>query len=277
MAAVITLLTDFGLQDSYVAQMKGVILSLSPLSRLIDVSHHVPPQDIATAARMLREIVPAFPDGTIHVAVVDPGVGTSRRVVAAEIAAQFFVLPDNGLLSQVLQDYECHECVVVENQQFWRPAISATFHGRDIMAPVAAHVANGVCLAELGRPAGDLQRLADKHPSGGSLSPKQPRIVAIDHFGNVQLEGSFSPPAGSSLRLTGPLQAGNSDPKLQTQALRRLPCEGLRVPVVSTYGAAEPGELVLLRGSSGLWELAIVNGSAAKTYGLTVGDVLSLD
>src|SRR5262249_10832595 len=149
---VITLLTDFGLEDGYVAAMKGVIATIAPEARLVDVTHLVPPQDVASGRFRLLSVAPYFPPRTIHLAVVDPGVGTARRAVAIRAASgSYFVGPDNGLLLGALETDPPVAAVELSEPRFWRIATpSATFHGRDVFAPVAAHLARGVDLDELG-------------------------------------------------------------------------------------------------------------------------------
>ncbi len=156
---IITLLTDFGTADVYVAQMKAVILQAVPNCQIIDVTHHIAPQNVSLGARALRDASMLFPQGTIHIAVVDPGVGSDRRIVAAKINHQIFILPDNGLLSEVLRDFPLQQAVALTESRFWRPTISNTFHGRDIMAAVAGHLASGTQLSELGPTISDLKKL----------------------------------------------------------------------------------------------------------------------
>ena len=160
---VITLTTDFGLRSGFAGVMQGVIYSITTQSRIVDITHFVSPQDIQEGAYTLWRAVPFFPKGTIHVYVVDPGVGTRRRPLAAQLGDQFFVGPDNGLLTPLIQDAERNqqqiELVHLDKPQFWLPKISRTFHGRDIFSPVAAHLANGIRLHELGTPFGDPVRL----------------------------------------------------------------------------------------------------------------------
>ncbi len=160
---VITLTTDFGLRSGFAGVMQGVIYGLAPQARIVDITHFVSPQDIQEGAYTLWRAVPFFPKGTIHVYVVDPGVGTRRRPLAAQLGDQFFVGPDNGLLTPLIEDAERNqqqiEFVHLDRPQFWLPKISRTFHGRDIFSPVAAHLANGISLHELGTPFSDPVRL----------------------------------------------------------------------------------------------------------------------
>ena len=155
---LITFTTDFGLSDSYVAQVKGAILTIAPEALVIDVTHTIPPQDCGVAAAVLADAIGTFPAGTIHLIVVDPGVGTRRRAVAVEARGQRdagelrFVAPDNGVLTRVLESRTVSRAVQLTESRFWRPSVSQTFHGRDVFGPVAAHWSRGVDLAEFGPP-----------------------------------------------------------------------------------------------------------------------------
>lgn len=265
MTAVITLLTDFGDSDSYVAQMKGVILCIAPACQIIDATHEISPQNILAGARALRDYALLYPDATVHVAVVDPGVGTARRIIAAEIRGKKFVLPDNGLLSGVLEDFEVEQAVVVENQRYFRKAISSTFHGRDIMAPVAAHLALGLELSELGEPAGELVRLKFESAKIDVCSALA-EVMAVDRFGNV----ITNIPANW---LIG--QAGQTSKSLFVRTGETE--DWIRVTVVSTYGQSSAGSLVALIGSKQTVELAVVGGFAAGRLQVGVRDRLILE
>jgi S-adenosylmethionine hydrolase len=262
MVNIITLLTDFGLRDSYVGQLKGVLLSRAtqPL-QIVDISHEVPPQDIRAGGRLLREASVMYPPGTVHVAVVDPGVGTDRRIVAVELAGQRYVLPDNGLMSLLLDDFAVTAAHVVENTKLWRAEPSPTFHGRDIMAPVAVFLAEGGELTQVGSQAVGLQRLkatvAVRLEGGGWLL----EVAGIDHFGNV-----LTALGGEQWADWGAVDWLSVE----------LPGRALRLKVVRSYGAAAEGELVALIGSQGRLELAQVNGSAACTLGIGPGDQVKI-
>src|SRR5690349_1490470 len=145
--SIITLTTDFGERDSYVAQMKGVILAINSQAQIVDVTHAIGPQDVARGARIIEEIAGVYPAGSIHVAVVDPGVGSERALLAAEAAGQRFLAPDNGLLSPLFRRFGPERVHRLANERYWRRPVSATFHGRDILAPVAAHWSRGADLA----------------------------------------------------------------------------------------------------------------------------------
>lgn len=185
----IVFLTDFGIRDGYHGVMKGVALGIAPQATLIDLTHHVDPQNVQQAGLLLAEHAFFFPPGTIFVAVVDPGVGTSRRALAAAIGDFYFIAPDNGLLTRVLAHGEqqgWRRRIVEANQpQYWRPTQSRTFHGRDIFTPLAAHLATGIALDALGDPIDDPVRLAIPQPSrrGASISGE---VQHIDHFGNLE-------------------------------------------------------------------------------------------
>lgn len=196
---LITLTTDFGVRDPFVGVMKGVILGICPDARLVDLTHEIEPQDIQGAQLALESAVGYFPPGTIHLAVVDPGVGSARRPLALEAGRQCFVGPDNGLFTFALAD-PGWTAVTLEASQYRLPEVSRTFHGRDVFAPAAAHLARGVALAELGRPARDLLRhpLPVARREGPDLVGE---VLAADRFGNLitsitaaQLGGA--PPVG---------------------------------------------------------------------------------
>ena len=186
---LISLLTDFGMKDGYVGVMKGVIWGIAPGIQIADITHDIEPQNILEGALALKRAVPYFPDGTIHLAVVDPGVGTARRAMAARIGKHFLVGPDNGL-GTFLFDWaqargESVHIVELDRPEYWLAEVGSSFHGRDMFAPAAAHLANGVPLSELGTDIGDPVRLKmpqpRRTPTGWSGE-----IIHIDHFGNVE-------------------------------------------------------------------------------------------
>lgn len=183
-AALITLLTDFGTADYFVSAMKGVILSLNPSSRIVDITHDIPALDIEAAAFTLLAAHSSFPAKTIHVAVVDPGVGSARKAVLIEAAGQFFVGPDNGIFSYVCERAGGARFFELRNSAYFRPAVSKTFHGRDIFAPVAAAIASGIMPKKLGREIQDPVRLAPLRPAETKNGKLKARIIHIDRFGN---------------------------------------------------------------------------------------------
>ena len=253
-APIITLTTDLGLDSPYAASMKGVILSIHTDARLVDITHSVPPQDVRHGGWVLAEATPRFPPGTIHLAVIDPGVGTERKIVYAEIDSQRYVAPDNGLLGRLARRTPPTKIIALTRREFWLEPISETFHGRDVMAPVAARLSMGLDPAKLGEP---LDRLFELDWPKARVEPQ--RIVGqvswIDSFGNLitsicrdELE---SIPSGTAVRVTC--------------------CDRSTDRLVRTYGEASQGSLVALIGSGGELELAIVGGNAARELGLTVG------
>jgi S-adenosylmethionine hydrolase len=241
----ITLLTDFGTSDSYVAEVKGVLLGAAPDATLVDVTHSVQPGDVRAAAYLLGRVWHRFPVGTIHLAVVDPGVGTERAALALAAHGHYFVGPDNGLFSFVLRDAEV--------QIVWLPTpdgASATFHGRDIFGPAAAALASGVPLAKLGEPfAGLPVRLAyaEPHYEGKAVVGQ---VIYVDRFGTL---------------------VTNLTPDL-VPAYASVEVEGLEVgPLRRTFGDVPTGGLVAYVGSGGQVEIAVRDGSASRRLGMGVG------
>jgi S-adenosylmethionine hydrolase len=253
---ILTLLTDFGLQDGYVGIMKGVIWGISPGVQIADISHEIEAQDVLQGALTLRRAAPYFPAGTIHVAVVDPGVGTSRRALAGRLGDQYFVGPDNGLFSLVLEQAEAQgqpvEWVKLTRREYWLPRVSAVFHGRDVLAPVAAHLAIGVPLNMLGAPIDDPAHLTLPQPQR-SKEGWSAQVIHIDHFGNLATN----------------LRREQLDP---AQAfLIRIKDKEIQ-GVLQAYSAGALGELVALFDSSDLLSIAVVNGDAAQLLQIKVGD-----
>ncbi len=240
MPPTLAILTDFGITDPYVGIMKGVVAGIAPGTPVVDITHGVPPQDVLVGSLLLGSAVPWFPDGTIFLVVVDPGVGSSRRVVACRLGPWTFVCPDNGLLSDVLGRNALHGAVVASDQRFHLPNPSHTFHGRDIMAPVAAHLATGVDLEALGPPAGELQVLDIPSPRR-ELDMLVGEGLYVDHFGNI-----VTNILGRDLR-----------PGVFVQVAEH------RVPLVDTYAEVEPGSFLALVGSTGRLEISLNGGSAS--------------
>lgn len=254
---IITLTTDFGVSSPYVAQMKGVILSLSRDVKLVDISHAIPPQDVKQGARVLEEVCGTFPVATIHVAVVDPGVGTDRRIVCCQMGQQFFIAPDNGLLSRVKFHAPPSLAVALTNREYWLGDVSETFHGRDIMAPAAAHLSLGLDPRKLGELVDELVELDWPKPSVGS-NEIIGSIVSCDSFGNLitDISASMLEEACDSKTLT-------------------IHCCGFDIDRISrTYGNCEPGAIAGIVGSSRMLEISIVNGNAVKTLKAELGDAV---
>ncbi len=250
---IITLTTDLGLSDGYVGAMKGVILSIAPDAQLVDISHQIAPQDIRQAAYVLHDAAGYFPAGAIHVAVVDPGVGSVRRALVLRTSQAFFVGPDNGVFTLFLADAPDAECYALENPAFMLSRVSATFHGRDVFAPAAAHLARGVPPADFGPRVYDPVTFAVPRPVEQTGGRWLAHVLYADHFGNLitSLTRDTLDGATSAEISIGP---------------RRITRRILRI--VRTYADAAPGELVALFGSSNHLEISVVNGNAAQTLGL---------
>lgn len=261
----ITLTTDFGTRDAYVAAMKGTILDLCPDVRLVDVTHEISPQDVMEAAFVLRQAIPYFPDDTVHLVVVDPGVGTERRPVALRHGAHLFVGPDNGVFPLVLEREQPDEVVALDRASAWRtPEPSQTFHGRDIFAPVAAHVAAGRSLSEVGSPIERLEPLRWAQPIADDEGV-QGWVVHIDRFGNCI--------TNIARETLAPYTDRASD------ALPPLKCfvgNTSFTEVQATYGHVAQGEPLLLFGSSDFLEVAVNAGNAAKLLDIRKGDPVNI-
>ena len=242
-----TLTTDFGLDDAYVGVMHGVILGICPEARIVDLCHHIAPQNVRQAAFVLQTAHRYFPPGTVHVVVVDPGVGSARRALAVRTRRAFFVAPDNGVLSYLLEDEPPLEQVHLTQREYWLPAISQTFHGRDIFAPVGAHLAKGVPLAALGQPAEDLVRLPMWRPKTGPDGVIRAQVLHVDHFGNL------------ITNVPGEMLEGRD----WVVQVKGHGVQGLS----RAYAEVEEGALLALVGSSGHLEIAVRNGSAAALTG----------
>jgi S-adenosylmethionine hydrolase len=247
----ITLLTDFGTADTYVAEMKGVICTLAPDAAIVDLTHDVPPRDVVAGALALARVVPLFPEGTIHVAVVDPGVGTPRRAVIVRTSRSWLVGPDNGVLALAARGEGTVQAVAITNPALARPVVSRTFHGRDVFAPAAAHLARGVPPSEFGPAIADLAELDLPAPivDGDRLVGE---VVAVDRFGNAITNISEAALAAFAGDRAVVATAGASPPA------RR----------VGTYGDARTGEAIALVGGGGFLELAVRDGDAARAFGL---------
>ena len=261
---LITLLTDFGRADTYVGVMKGVIAQLAPNSRVIDLTHEIAPQDIRAASYHLASAYSHFPVGTVHIVVVDPGVGTQRGAIAFTQSTHTFVGPDNGGFSGVLAQGKPKECVCLDNPTYWycdHP--SRTFHGRDIFAAVGAHASRGIALQHLGTAIAPnalirLPTLPWEPDSEGGLGT----IQAIDHFGNLITNISSSV-----------LEAWSHAPPLRSW---QMTLQGWTVPGCRTFGEVEVGAGVAYIGSQGWIELAVNGGSAQSLTQTKVGDRVRL-
>jgi S-adenosylmethionine hydrolase len=257
---IITLTSDFGVQDGFTGVMKGVIWGIAPQAQIADLSHAIGPQDIPAAALILERSTPYFPAGTIHVVVVDPGVGTRRRPLLAQIGAQYYVGPDNGTLTvwlaRAAAQRQPTQFIHLNRPQYWLAQVSNVFHGRDIFAPAAAHLAAGVPMEQLGDPIDDPVRLTLPQPER-TASGWRGTIIHIDHFGNL----------AADVR-----QEHLAEATVHTVKVGGAVIEGL----ARTFGERPPGTLAALIGSSGNLEIALVNGSAAQTLNAQVGDPIEV-
>ena len=258
---LIALMTDFGTRDYYVAATKGVILSVNPKATLVDISHDIDSQDLYHGAFVLRNVLPYFPAETIFVAVVDPGVGTSRRILAGRYNDRIVLAPDNGLLTLVHRDAQLQALHVVENRRYFASAISATFHGRDIFAPVAAHLSRGISLGDLGAPADRIEVLNIPRPQFNPDGSIDGMVVLVDRFGNMITNIS-------EIDLTA---ARTPRPHLEVHLGDRL-----IGPVRHTYGDVAPGEPLALIGSSRMLEIAVNSGHAAQVLSAGRGTPIHL-
>ncbi len=273
----IAILTDFGLQDAYVGVMKGVLLRLCPSARLADLTHAILPQNVRQAAYTLWSAYRYFPPQTVFLVVVDPGVGTPRAPIAVQTAQGCFVAPDNGVLSYALRELEVRAAVRLENPTYQLQPTSHTFHGRDIFSPAAAYLACGVPIAELGPPLENWQQLPPPtlRAENGLLRGE---VLHIDRFGNVITSiGRLSWKDAHTLHLA-PAFGAQTAPALDFSAQRcavRFRGHTLQ-GVQPTYGAVPVGTLTALVGSSGMLELGINQGNAARALGAALGDEVTV-
>ena len=254
---VISLLTDFGTADYFVGAVKGAILSVNPAAVIADITHEIPPQDVETAAFTLLAAYETFPPGTIHFAVVDPGVGSERRAIVVRAGKWLFVGPDNGIFTYIY-DREPSQTFHITADKYFRPSPSTTFHGRDIFAPVAAALSNGVKPEALGPLITDEVRLTN------SLKPKvlkngnvEARIIHVDHFGNC---------------ITNITRDLVNDAKHSTLLVKRKVIRTF----LNSYSAAPPNTPFAIWGSAGFLELSINGNSAAEKLRLNRGDIIIL-
>ena len=247
---IVTLTTDFGGTDGYVGIMKGVILGIAPGVELVDLSHDIAPQDVYHASFVLARAAPYFPDGTVHLAVVDPGVGSDRRPLLVQTRRAAYVGPDNGILTHALSG-EGAQVFELDNAHYWLPALSSTFHGRDIFAPVAAHLVRGTPPGAMGRLIDDPVRLVLPPPVRHADGHIDGHLVHVDRFGNLisDISAAWIGPGGGICRVAGQEIAGPSP----------------------SYASVARGLLVALVGSGNTLEIAVRDGSAARRLGVERG------
>lgn len=252
---LITLTTDYGMEDHYVGVLKGVMAGISPGARVVDITHEIAPQDVRRGAVVLWQALPWFPEGSIHVVVVDPGVGTSRKVLLARFAGRYVIAPDNGLVTLVHREFPAEEAYVVENRQYFAGELSGTFHGRDMMAPVAAHLASGVKASAFGRVASSMEMLPIPYRAAVADGQISGEVLCVDRFGtlvtNIRRDQL---PAGD---------LGSLVVQVRGRELRG---------VHHTFSDAARGELLALVGGGGLVEIAVNGGRADEALSARAGE-----
>ncbi|MCD6286981.1 MAG: SAM-dependent chlorinase/fluorinase [Anaerolineae bacterium] len=272
--ALVTLTTDFGLQDGYVGTMKGVMAGIAPDLAFIDITHDIRPQDLRGAAYVLWTALPYFPGDAVHLVVVDPGVGTSRHAIASQTSWGVLVGPDNGVFSYVWDVVPAELTVALENPDYQRPVVSSTFHGRDVFSPAAAHIAAGVPLREFGPEVSHPVRMSSP---GMSMEERRIRgeVLYIDRFGNVITSIGRLVWEGTLLHLD-PVFAKGESRTLNARRVRVLAGGRDLGPIVRTYGEVSSGDALVMVGSEGLLEIAINQGHAARALALDLGDMVEI-
>ena len=263
--SVITLLTDFGSKDEYVGVMKGVILSINPSVAIVDISHHIEPQNVTQAAYMLAAAYPYFPAGTVYIVVVDPGVGSDRPIIAVETAKGVFIAPDNGALSAIMDREDIEAVVRVENSRYFLSHVGHTFHGRDIFAPVGAHLAGGLEIHRLGPAAGVTDSVRLHLPKPRIVTPEAlvGTVIAIDRFGN----------------LTTCIDSAVLDRFSRDRSLSKLRVYIGRSKIVglrTSYRSVPVGHPLAIVGSRGLLEIGVNRGSAEGVFEAKIGHAVTL-
>jgi S-adenosyl-L-methionine hydrolase (adenosine-forming) len=261
--SIITLLTDFGNRDEYVGLMKGVILSINPSVTIVDITHQIDSQDIVQAAYAIHATYRYFPEGSVHLLVVDPGVGTGRPLLAFEMRKQYFVAPDNGVLTLLFKEGAAASLVRLSNSEYYLDTVSPTFHGRDIIAPVGAHISQGVDLHQLGDEITrtDAVYLENIYPHVSDTGEIDGAVVAVDHFGNL---------------------ISNIDCQMLGQVEKTAPRNKIRIQIGShtiigiyrTYQNVRPNTALGLIGSRGYLEIAVNKGNAARILNARKGDAV---
>jgi S-adenosyl-L-methionine hydrolase (adenosine-forming) len=253
----VTLTTDFGLRDPWVAAMKGVITSIAPASPLIDLSHHIAPQAVLEGALFLASAILWFPVGTVHLVVVDPGVGTNRKPIVAKCGGQFVVCPDNGLLTMLEKSLPLEAAHVIKNPKYRLPDCSDTFHGRDIFAPAAAHVALGKKLASFGPAVKKLHQIPIPEAKMDGESQLHGEVIHVDHFGNC------------ITNISEDMLGDYADYRVQVAAQTLS-------PIHRTYADAPPGTPLALFGNTGHLEVAVSMSNAAESLQIHRGSPVTL-
>lgn len=260
---IVTLTTDFGGSDHYVGAVKAAILSIATQVTIVDITHDIPAHDVREAAWVLRNAYNVFPKFTVHVAVVDPGVGTARRPIVAVTESYYFVGPDNGIFSFVFEAEPPARVVAITAPHYLRPSISATFHARDVFGPVAAHLSRGIDITNFGETIEDVTRLELPRPKVMQDGSVRAAVAHVDRFGNVIL--NLSRPAMEAL-----MERVKASVLSATAGGRRI------TALHATYGEAPPGTPFLLYNSSDFLEIAVNQGRASDLLALRAGDIVDL-
>lgn len=263
--SIITLLTDFGTQDAYVGVMKGVILSINPSAIVVDVCHYIDPQDLIEAAYLIKSSYSFFPKGTVHIIVVDPGVGGNRSIVAVKLSGHIFLAPDNGVLTLLMDEEEVEAIVRVENPNYFLNSISRTFHGRDIFAPVGSHITKGVPIEALGPHLNikDIIRLNIPKPHISNKDELTGTVISIDRFGNCisNIDENY----------LNKFFKNGSEKKLEVKTGKTI-IKGLS----RTYTDVGSGCPLAIIGSSGFLEIALNGNNASHQLKIEKGDTITL-
>jgi len=261
--SIISLLTDFGVDDEYVGVMKGVILSINPAAVIVDISHRIEPQGILQAALLIKSAYRFFPENTIHVIVVDPGVGSDRAILAYEKERHIFIAPDNGVLTLLLDDTGDGKAVLIENSDYFLTPVSQTFHGRDIFAPVAAYLSKGTAIAKFGPALDPHEVIRLPIPKAGITEDGTlvGSVISIDRFGNLM----------TNIDLNMLRQYGVSEKKAVI-AVGDVIIEGIR----HSYISAKTGQPLVVTGSRGYLEIAVNKGSAQAMFNAAIGDTVRI-
>jgi S-adenosylmethionine hydrolase len=264
--ALVSLTTDFGMRDEYVGVMKAVILGIAPGLAIVDISHQVTPQDRQQAAFLLKNAYPYFQSGSVHVVVVDPGVGSQRRIVAMNFDGHYFIAPDNGIFSLLLEGRAPQKLVAVDSRDWFLPQVSRTFHGRDIFAPVAARLASGKPLEELGTTLAveTLHHLPPPCPPQRGREHIAGSVVQVDHFGNLTINIDH----GLIKEIENVAPSADLKIHIADQVIRGLS---------SCYADAPVGTPLALVGSRGLLEIAVNQGDARRFFGVARGEAVRLE
>ena len=248
---IITLLTDYGLRDHYVGELKGVIFTIAPKAQIVDISHDIEPFNVRQAAFILQRVWAYYPVGTVHLAVVDPGVGSDRRIILGQYAGRFVVAPDNGLVTWVHREYETEAMFVVEDRRYFLSQISSTFHGRDILAPVSAYLANGIKPRAFGRVTDRLEMLPIPHRAAVADGGWLGSVIYVDRFGTM---------------VTNIREDQMRTPRGEQRSWEVL-VNGTSIgPIRLTFSDVAPGTALALVGGSGYLEIAVNQGSAAQRF-----------